>query len=120
MQMRKDMFNVSPFASLTEVNRMLSAWGIHASACQPARGGVENRCLIVDTDTAGPRLGRVVLRLHRPGSEARLRLELAALQRLADLELPVPRPLRTTTGATLADHQGAPSSLLAYVDGVAL
>jgi hypothetical protein len=25
------MFNVSPFASLAEVNRMLSAWGIEAT-----------------------------------------------------------------------------------------
>ena len=43
------MFNVSPFASLTEVNRMLSAWGYQATAYEPARGGVENQCLIVDT-----------------------------------------------------------------------
>jgi homoserine kinase type II len=114
------MFNVSPFASLAEVNRMLSAWGIEATACQPARGGVENRCLIVDTDAAGPRPSRVVLRLHRPGTGERLRLELAALQHLADNGLPVPRPLRTTSGAAVADHQGAPSSLLSYVDGVAL
>jgi len=114
------MFNVSPFASLAEVNRMLSAWGVQASACEPARGGVENQCLIIDTETGTPRPRRVVLRLHRPESNERVQLELAALRHLADLGLPVPRPLRTVDGATMADHQGAPSSLLTYVDGVTL
>src|SRR5260221_12627851 len=114
------IFNRSPFAPRAEVNRMLSAWALQASACQPARGGVENRCLIVDTQTAAPRPSRVVLRLHRPGADERVRLELAALQHLADLDLPVPRPVRTTDGATVADHQAAPSSLLPYVDGRAL
>ena len=112
------MFNVSPFASLTEVNRMLSAWGYQATAYEPARGGVENQCLIIDTPAHQPR--RVVLRLHRPDSGARVRLELAALERLADEGLPVPRPLRTAEGATLDEYQGAPASLLSYVDGVSL
>ena len=76
------MFNVSPFASLTEVNRMLSAWGYRATAYEPARGGVENQCLIIDTPAASA-ARRVVLRLHRPGSGARVRLELAALEHLA-------------------------------------
>ena len=51
----QEMFNVSPFASLTEVNRMLSAWGIQATAYEPARGGVENLCLIIDTAGADSR-----------------------------------------------------------------
>jgi Ser/Thr protein kinase RdoA (MazF antagonist) len=114
----RQMFNVSPFASLIEVNRMLSAWGCQASAYEVARGGVENLCLIVDTPAFQPR--RVVLRIHRPDSAERARLELAALAELAALDLPVPRPLRTADGATLADHQGSPASLLSYVEGVAL
>jgi len=112
------MFNVSPFASLTEVNRMLSAWGTQATAYEPARGGVENQCLIIDTPAHQPK--RVVLRLHRPDAAARVRLELAALERLADEGLPVPRPLRTAEGATLDEYQGAPASLLSYLDGVSL
>ena len=121
------MFNVSPFASLAEVNRMLSAWELRASGCEPARGGVENQTLIVDTtgsagSSAGlaPQPRRVVLRLHRPGSDARVRLELAALRHLAAHDLPVPRPLPTAGGALVTDHQGAPASLLSYVEGLPL
>ena len=44
-----------------------------------------------------------MLRLHRPDSGERVRLELAALERLADEGLPVPRPLRTADGATLTN-----------------
>ena len=47
-----------------------------------------------------------MLRLHRPDSGARVRLELAALERLADAGLPVPRPLRTADGATLDESPG--------------
>ena len=118
------MFNVSPFASLAEVNRMLSAWDVRAGACETARGGVENQTLIIDTigATVGswsqPR--RVVLRLHHHGSDERVRLELAALRRLAGLDLPVPRPVPTIDGALVAEHQGAPASLLSYVDGLPL
>jgi homoserine kinase type II len=112
------MFNVSPFASLAEVNRMLAAWGFQASAYESARGGVENSSLIVDTPGYQPR--RVVLRIHRPDSGARARLELAALEHLVGLGLPVPRPLRTSDGDLLTEHQGAPASLLAYADGVTL
>ena len=61
-----------------------------------------------------------MLRLHRPDSDARVRLELAALERLADAACPVPRPLRTADGALVDDHQGAPASLLSYVDGLSL
>jgi Ser/Thr protein kinase RdoA (MazF antagonist) len=139
------MFNVSPFASLAEVNRMLAAWGVQATAYEPARGGVENQCLIVDTSAApaqsgGLQLkeesnvadracgaerrshqpGRVVFRIHRPDAAARARLELAALERLAAEGLPVPRPLRTLDGALLGGHDGSPASLLSYVDGVTL
>ncbi len=114
------MFNVSPFASLAEVNRMLSPWDIQATACETARGGVENQCLIIDTVGPKPSPRRVVLRLHRPGADERLRLEIAALRHLRDLELPVPRPIPTVDGALMADHQGAPASLLSYVDGLAL
>ena len=112
------MFNVSPFASLAEINRMLSAWGIHAEGYETARGGVENQCLIVDTAAHQPR--RVVLRIHRPDAGARVRLELAALERLAADGLPVPRPLRTRDGAVLGGHDGAPVSLLSYIGGVTL
>src|SRR5437870_162821 len=77
------MFNVSPFASLSDVNRVLAAWGLEATGYEPARGGVENSCLIVDTPAH--RYGRVVLRLHRPEAGARLRLELAALEHLSGL-----------------------------------
>jgi len=112
------MFNVSPFASLSDVNRVLAAWGLEATGYEPARGGVENSCLIVDTPSH--RSGRVVLRLHRPEAGARLRLELAALEHLAGLRLPVPRPLATTQGKAFATHQGSPASVLAYVDGMPL
>ena len=110
------MFNVTPFASLAEINRMLSTWDIEASSYEPARGGVENTCLIVDTDEHR----RVVLRIHRPEADARVRLELAALEHLAALGLPVPRPLPTADGDAVGDHQGSPATLLAYVDGVPL
>src|SRR5690242_19920124 len=103
------MFNVSPFASLAEVNRMLAAWGVAATAYETARGGVENCCLIVDTPAHDPT--RVVLRIHRPDSGARLQLELAALRHLAARGLPVPRPLPTAGGALVDDHQGSPVSL---------
>ena len=112
------MFNVSPFASLLEINRMLAAWGFQATGYETARGGVENSSLIVDTPAHQPR--RVVLRVHRPEAEARVRLELAVLEHLAGLGLPVPRPLPTVDGARLAEHQGAPASLLGYLEGVAL
>ena len=112
------MFNVTPFASLAEVNRMLSAWDLEASAFEQARGGVENTCLIIDTRSYRHR--RVVLRIHRPDTDARVRLELAALGHLAGLDLPMPRPLPTAKGATFAKHQGELVSLLDYVDGVAL
>jgi Ser/Thr protein kinase RdoA (MazF antagonist) len=112
------MFNVSPLPSLAEVNRLLSAWDIEAAGYEIARGGVENMCLIVDT--AGNPLGRVVLRIHRPDTGARVRLELAALHHLGRLGLAVPRPLPTAAGAMINDHEGAPTSLLAYVDGVSL
>jgi len=112
------MFNVSPFASLSEVNRMLSAWGCEATAYDTARGGVENSSLIVDTPAYRP--SRVVLRVHPPDSGARVRLELEALEHLAACALPVPRPLRTTDGDTLCEFQGSPASLLAYVDGISL
>src|SRR5262245_11361847 len=108
------MFNVTPFASLSEINRMLSAWGCRASAYEPARGGVENSTLIVETPAYRP--GRVVLRIHPPDSGARVRLELAALEHLTECGLPVPRPLRTADGELLAEHQGSPASLLAYID----
>jgi homoserine kinase type II len=49
-----------------------------------------------------------------------VRLELAALEVLADRGMPVPRPLRTADGTTLAKHQGSPASLLAHVDGMSL
>src|SRR5205823_13830534 len=88
---RPQMFNVSPFASLAEVNRMLAAWDVEAIGYEPARGGVENTCLIVDTSVR--RLPRVVLRIHRPDAGARVALELAALQHLGGYGLPVPRPL---------------------------
>jgi len=112
------MFNVSPFASLAEVNRMLAAWGIEAIAYEPARGGVENTCLIVDTSDR--RLPRVVLRIHRPEAGARVALELAALKHLGGYGLPAPRPLPTIAGALVDEHQGSPVSLLAYVDGTPL
>jgi len=112
------MFNVSPFASLSEVNRMLSAWGIEATAYEPARGGVENSCLIVDTASRRP--PRVVLRIHRPDGRARVGLELAALQHLGAYGLPVPRPLPTIGGALVDEHPGSPASLLASVDGTPL
>ena len=89
------MFNVSPFASLAEVNRMLSAWSIEASGYELARGGVENTCLIVDTPAHPPQ--RVVLRIHRPHTDARVRLELAALEHLA--------ALRAAGAAAAADHR---------------
>jgi len=114
------MFNVSPFASLAEVDRMLSAWGVEASAYEQARGGVENTCLIVDTSTNQRHPRRVVLRIHRPDTSERVGLELAALQHLAGRDLPVPGPLPTIDGAMLADQQGSPVSLLAYVDGLSL
>jgi Ser/Thr protein kinase RdoA (MazF antagonist) len=115
------MFNVSPFASVAEINRMLSPWGVEAAAYEPARGGVENHCLIVDTAAQGAeRPRRVVLRIHRPGTGARARLELSALEHLAAGGLPVPRPLHTLAGAPLDDHDGSPLSLLSYVDGVPL
>jgi len=112
------MFNVSPFASLAEVNRMLAAWGVEATAYEAARGGVENTCLIVDT--ASEQLPRVVLRIHRPDSGARVGLELTALQHLGGYGLPVPRPLPTIGGALVDEHQGSPASLLAYVEGTSL
>jgi len=112
------MFNVSPFASLAEVNRMLSAWSIEASGYELARGGVENTCLIVDTPAHQPK--RVVLRIHRPHTDARVRLELAALEHLAGFGLPVPRPLPTADGDAIAGHQESPASVLEYVDGVPL
>jgi homoserine kinase type II len=112
------MFNVSPFASLAEINRMLAAWGVQAAGYEPARGGVENTCLIVDTP-AYP-MTHVVLRIHRPDAGARVRLELAALQHLAARGLPVPRPLATADGNMFEDHQGSPASLLAYIDGTPL
>jgi Ser/Thr protein kinase RdoA (MazF antagonist) len=112
------MFNVSPFASLAEVNRMLSAWAIEASGYELARGGVENTCLIVDTPPHPPR--RVVLRIHRPHTGARVRVELAALAHLAAFGLPVPRPLPTTDGDAMAGSPESPASVLAYVDGVPL
>jgi hydroxylysine kinase len=118
------MFNVSPFASLAEVNRMLSAWEIRASACETARGGVENQTLIIDTiggaagALAQPK--RVVLRLHRPGSDERVALELAALRHLAALDLPVPRPVPAADGALVVEHQGAAASLLSFVEGLPL
>ena len=112
------MFNVSPFASLVEINRMLAAWDIQATGYETARGGVENSSLIVDTPAHQSR--RVVLRIHRPEAGERARLELGVLEHLAALGLPVPRPLRTVDGGLLAEHQGAPASLLAYLDGVAL
>ena len=112
------MFNVSPFASLAEVNRMLSAWAIEARGYELARGGVENTCLIVDTPSHQP--ARAVLRLHRPDAAARVPLELAALQHLGARGLPVPRPLPTTGGALVDEVAGAPVSLLAYVDGTPL
>jgi Ser/Thr protein kinase RdoA (MazF antagonist) len=126
------MFNVSPFASPAEIDRMLSAWGFQAAAWETARGGVENRCLIIDTAAAGagaragasrgpaPKPRRVVLRLHRPDTGARVELELAALRHMAALDLPVPRPIPTADGGLVADHQGAPASLLSYVDGLPL
>jgi Ser/Thr protein kinase RdoA (MazF antagonist) len=112
------MFNVSPFASLAEVNRMLSAWAIEARGYELARGGVENTCLIVDT--AGHPSGRVVLRIHRPHTEARVRLELAALEHLAAFGLRVPHPLPTADGDPIAGDRESPASVLAYVDGVPL
>jgi homoserine kinase type II len=112
------MFNVSPFASLAEVNRMLAPWGVEAIAYEAARGGVENTCLIVDTPAHQPT--RAVLRLHRPDAGARVPLELAALQHLGARGLPVPRPLPTTAGALVDEVAGAPASLLAYVDGTPL
>jgi homoserine kinase type II len=114
----RTMFNVSPFASLAEVNRMLAAWGVEATGYEQARGGVENTCLIVDT--RGQRWPRVVLRIHRPETGARVRLELAALEHLSGAGLPVPRPLPTADGDVVAEHQGSPASLLAYVDGAPL
>ena len=116
--MPRVMFNVSPFASLAEINRMLSAWGIQAIAYEPARGGVENQCLIVDTRAHQPT--RVALRLHRRDAGARVPLELAALERLSADGLPVPRPLRTLDGALCGGFEGSPMSVLAYVDGVTL
>jgi len=110
------MFNVSPFASLGEINRLLAAWGIEASAYETARGGVENSCLIVDTTITT----RVVLRIHRPDTGARVRLELAALQHAAARRLPVPRPLPTLDGRLVDEHHGSPASLLTYVDGTPL
>ena len=112
------MFNVSPFPSLAEVNRVLSAWGCQATSYDTARGGVENSSLVVDTPAYRP--SRVVLRIHQPDSGARVRLELAALEHLSACGLPVPRPLRTTDGDSLAEYQGSPASLLAYVDGISL
>ena len=112
------MFNVSPFASLVEINRMLAAWDVQATGYETARGGVENSSFIVETPAHQPR--RVVLRIHRPEAGERARLELGVLEHLARLGLPVPRPLRTPDGALLAEHQGAPASLLGYLDGVAL
>ena len=112
------MFNVTPFASLAEVNQTLSAWGVEAKAFEQARGGVENTCLIVDTPSHHPR--RVVLRIHRPDTDARLRLELAVLEHLSRLRLPVPRSLPTARGKGYAMDHGSPASLLAYVDGVPL
>src|SRR5436190_3302100 len=112
------MFNVSPFASLSEVNSMLSAWGCEATAYDTARGGVENSSLIVDTPAYRP--SRVVLRVHPPDTGERVRLELEALEHLAACALPVPRPLRTTDGDAVCEFQGSPASLLAYVDGISL
>jgi Ser/Thr protein kinase RdoA (MazF antagonist) len=112
------MFNVSPFASVAEINRILSAWGIEATGYEPARGGVENQCLIVDTRTHRTR--RVVLRIHRPDTGARVQLELAALEHLVAGGLPVPRPLRTLDGAARDELDGSPVSVLSYVDGVPL
>lgn len=112
------MFNVSPFASVAEVNRILTAWGIEATGYETARGGVENSCLIVDTPAHRPT--RVVLRIHRPDTGARVRLELAVLEQLARQGLPVPHPIRTADGAALTEHLGSPASLLGYVDGVPL
>jgi homoserine kinase type II len=114
------MFNVSPFASLAEVNRMVAAWGVEATAYEPARGGVENTCLIIDTASDRDRRARVVLRIHRPDAGARVELELAALRHLAARGLPVPRPLPTLDGALVDEHQGSPASLLAYLDGTTL
>jgi len=110
------MFNVSPFASLAEINRMLAAWGIEATGYEVARGGVENTCLIVDTHSHR----RVVLRIHRPDTDARVHMELSALAHLAGFGLPVPRPLPTVSGDAIGEHQGSPASVLAYVDGVSL
>jgi len=112
------MFNVSPFASLAEINHMLSAWNVQATRYETTRGGVENSSLIVDTPAHRTR--RMVLRMHRPDAGERASLELRVLEHLAGLGLPVPRPLRTTEGALLAEHQNAPASLLGYLDGVAL
>jgi len=112
------MFNVSPFASLAEVNRMLSAWGCQATGYEIARGGVENSSFIVDTPAYQAK--RVVLRIHRPDSPERVRLEVAALKHLADAGLPVPTPLPTANGDMVADCEGAPATLLAYVDGTSV
>src|SRR4029079_10121451 len=97
------MFNVSPFASLAEINRMLAAWGIEATGYEVARGGVENTCLIVDTQ---PRR-RAVLRIHRPDTDARVRMARAALAHLAGFGLPVPRRVPTVSGYVVGEHQGS-------------
>ena len=89
------MFNVSPFASLAEVNRMLSAWSIEASGYELARGGVENTCLIVDTPAHPPK--RVVLRIHRP-AHGRARAPRAGGAGTSG-------PFRAAGAAAAADHR---------------
>jgi len=107
-----------PYSTLAEVNHALVPWGYRALVFEPVRGGVENRCLIVDTsDRQG---GELVLRVHAPGSHDRVALELAALAQVAAAGLPVPRPLRTTGGEAFAERDGRPMSLVSHVGGVTL
>lgn len=66
---------------------------------------------------------RAALRLHRPGYQSAdaIRSELAWTEGLAEAGLPVPRPVRTATGALLQElSSGRIASMVEWVGGVPL
>lgn len=62
---------------------------------------------------------RAVLRLHRPGyqSLAAITSELWWMTRLADLGLPVPRPIPALDGALVVSQSGRAASVVSWIDG---
>jgi Ser/Thr protein kinase RdoA (MazF antagonist) len=70
-------------------------------------------------EIALPDGARAALRLHRPGyqSMAAIRSELWWMDRLAEAEVPVPRPVPTRDGALVAEVAGRAASVVSWVEG---